>query len=965
MTRHIPSHAAVFMATMTLLHGIALGDGHPVDKCNVVWETPGHDSSGSMPLGNGDIGLNVWVERDGDLRFYISKTDAWSENGRLLKLGRVGVKLSPNPFVKGAPFRQTLRLRQGEMEILAGKADRAVRLTIWVDAKQPVIRVEAACERAVAIKVALEPWRTAPRQLKDAEMHSAYSMASGPSPVIVTPDTLLDETKDRIVWFHRNATSCWPATMKLQGLDGLADARKDPLLNRTFGAAIRGDGLVKADAKTLRSAHPAKRFTVSIYPHTRQTETIGSWLGELDVHMSMIDAMDIDASRDSHRKWWADFWLRSWIRVSGSTSGAAMTTNDLPLRIGADSDGKNRFHGKIRRAQVFGRALTADQIVSLAADAAVRIGNDPALVGDWAFDRSKGGVFTNKVGTNPPAKIVRDVKLVEDATCKAAELNGRGWIEVPDAEVLDLTTSCTLAAWVCPGKLPVGGGRIIDKSRAGTANGYLLDTHPGHSLRLIVEGGTLTHDARLPVGKWSHVAGTYDAKMGMLRLYVNGKRVASQKVGSDLAMVSQRYALQRYVSACAGRGAFPVKFNGSIFTVDAREPKEKYDADYRRWGGCYWFQNTRLVYWPMLASGDFEMIQPLFKMFLDALPLAEARTKHYFDHEGAFFPETMTFWASYANSNYGWDRKSKHVSHVDNTYIRRYWSGQLELTAIMLDAYAFTQDKDFAEKTLLPFAEVVIRFFDRHYPRDERGRILFKPAQALETWHEAVNPMPEIAGLRFLLPRLLDLPNELTTDQQRKDWRRLLGELPDLPTRQHEGKSILAAAGQLIGPIRNSENPELYAVFPFRLFGVGKPDLDLARRTFAARRVKGNRGWQQDDTQAALLGLTEQAARYVTTRFANKHAGSRFPVFWGPNFDWIPDQDHGSNAIMALQTMLMQTEGTKILLLPAWPKTWDVAFKLHAPMRTVVEGEYRSGRLARLVVSPSSRSSDVVVLGRE
>ena len=72
-----------------------------------------------MPLGNGDIGLNVWVQQDGDLLFLIGKTDAWSEVVRLLKLGRVRVKLSPNPFAKGLPFRQELRLRQGEIEIRA------------------------------------------------------------------------------------------------------------------------------------------------------------------------------------------------------------------------------------------------------------------------------------------------------------------------------------------------------------------------------------------------------------------------------------------------------------------------------------------------------------------------------------------------------------------------------------------------------------------------------------------------------------------------------------------------------------------------------------------------------------------------------------------------------------------------------------------------------------------------------
>ena len=35
--------------------------------------------------------------------------------------------------------------------------------------------------------------------------------------------------------------------------------------------------------------------------------------------------------------------------------------------------------------------------------------------------------------------------------------------------------------------------------------------------------------------------------------------------------VSCGYMLQRFINACGGRGAQPIKFNGSIFTVDAKE----------------------------------------------------------------------------------------------------------------------------------------------------------------------------------------------------------------------------------------------------------------------------------------------------------------------------------------------------------------------------------------------------------
>jgi len=71
----------------------------PLQKYNVTWNSPSADSSGSMLISNGDIGLNVWVEPNDDLLFYIGKTDARSKNGRLW------IKLSHNPFVNDAPFQ--------------------------------------------------------------------------------------------------------------------------------------------------------------------------------------------------------------------------------------------------------------------------------------------------------------------------------------------------------------------------------------------------------------------------------------------------------------------------------------------------------------------------------------------------------------------------------------------------------------------------------------------------------------------------------------------------------------------------------------------------------------------------------------------------------------------------------------------------------------------------------------------
>src|SRR5512136_115407 len=101
----------------------------PAGVYNVIWESPSANHHGSMPLGNGDIALNAWMTKDGDLQFYISKTDAWEDNARLVKAGKVRVHFDPNPITPGKAFRQELKLDQGTLEITAGdRAECRIRL---------------------------------------------------------------------------------------------------------------------------------------------------------------------------------------------------------------------------------------------------------------------------------------------------------------------------------------------------------------------------------------------------------------------------------------------------------------------------------------------------------------------------------------------------------------------------------------------------------------------------------------------------------------------------------------------------------------------------------------------------------------------------------------------------------------------------------------------------------------------
>ncbi|HTD99891.1 MAG TPA: DUF5703 domain-containing protein [Mucilaginibacter sp.] len=719
MTKKVSKlEAAILLLIITAYSGLA----KPVNKSkasidtlpdtyNVRWDTPGPGSAQSMPLGNGDIGLNVWVEKNGDLVFYISKTDAWGgepdaqkdpwmkHGGILMKLGAIRVSISPNPLDKSSAFKQILKLSTGEILVREGEGNNAVDLRVWVDANHPVIRVETKSIRPVTVSVKLETWRAG------------------------ITDTVLSDQKNRLAWYHHNSATADPH-----------------LANLTFGAVIKGNGLVNKDNETLQSAKKVTSQLISIYPLTSVSGSGVQWLSKLEPQVSRLEKLNQGQTRLAHQQWWKQFWQRSWV-------------------------------------------------------------------------------------------------------------------------------------------------------------------------------------------------------------FVHGDELANK--------VTQGYVLQRFVTACAGRGAYPIKFNGSIFVVD--NPEKKENADFRAWGGQYWFQNTRAMYWPRLMAGDFDMMLPLFRMYANILPANEKQVQQYYHHGGAYFAETAPFWGGL--DFMGPDVKANYTNH--------YFTPILELSMMMLDYYEYTGDATFAKKTLLPVATAGLQFFDQHFKRDSTGKLLLDPDNSIEMFWKVHNPAPDIAGLHAVLSRMIKLPSGMVDEKTRSQWQKLYDELPPLPMANDNGKTVLLPyTGPQTAKSFNSENPELYAIYPFRLYGLGKPGLDVAINTFNERKQRSKGCWVQDPIQAAMIGDADVAKDYVSFALTRKDANLKFPAFWDKGNDYAPDEDNGGNGENGLQQMLMQVDGKKIMLLPAWPAGWDADFKLHAPYNTTVEGKVVKGKLINLKVTPASRTSDVIDMAK-
>jgi hypothetical protein len=280
---------------------------------------------------------------------------------------------------------------------------------------------------------------------------------------------------------------------------------------------------------------------------------------------------------------------------------------------------------------------------------------------------------------------------------------------------------------------------------------------------------------------------------------------------------------------------------------------------------------------------------------------------------------------------------------------------------MMLEYYEYTEDAGFLDAKAIPLAIEILRFFDEHYTTGDDGKLFMSPAQAVETWWDCDNPMPELAGMYAVIEKLEQLPENTLTADRKKFVAELKRKLPVLPlTKSPDGNTMLAPA-QRFEQCRNVENPELYAVFPFRLISYEKPNVEWGVEAFKSRKDRGASGWRQDDLFASYLGLTDEARNHLVQRANNKHVKSRFPAFWGPNYDWTPDQCHGGVLTKGVQSLVMQCDGRRIDLFPAFPPDWDCDFKLRAPYNTTVEGKLKNGKIAHLKVTPKEREKDIVV----
>ena len=429
--------------------------------------------------------------------------------------------------------------------------------------------------------------------------------------------------------------------------------------------------------------------------------------------------------------------------------------------------------------------------------------------------------------------------------------------------------------------------------------------------------------------------------------------------------LGRNHALARFLMASNQGAELPPRL-----ALPAVEPTP--DRQVRaEWSG----QGLRMLGWAALGAGDEDLLTPVLRLYRDRLGPAQARAK-LAKAEGALFPEALTLagLSPIPTAPDGMPRdplpSRQHTSPVEFAWMAA--RARLELGRDLRADLPWILDAVRGVTSLHTPKPVAAKPAKGEKPAATAPATLaFEPASALGLCPGATNPADLVAALRALLPALA--ASDQVAEKDRTSLAELARRLPELPVAEKGGAEVLLPAAKAPRFLVSADLPEFHAAWPFGLVGVANPaGLELAQATWAnlAGPAAGQRPSPASSRSSALrqaplpllaaLGRTDDAGNLALARFSDAASPGRLPLQRGAGTDLAVLAE----GMAGLHAMLIASEPDpkgRIFLLPAWPRKWDVTFRVRAPGSTVVDGTVEGGKLTRLVTAPVERRDDIVL----
>ncbi|MFI3322100.1 MAG: DUF5703 domain-containing protein [Rikenellaceae bacterium] len=312
---------------------------------NIEWDSQSKNATESMPVGGGDIGMNVWVENN-ELLIYMQRSGVMDEYNGFPKLGRLRLWSNPNIFDGATDFSQKLDLASSSITIKAKHKEYGdLEFKVWSDVKRPRIHIECNSSNKIEILSQFESWRTDLRYLPNEDVNKIrwgwWDTGMWDNEVALEPDNFKPE-EDKFSFYHINPDEKLTSKLayRLMGFEDVYGKFYDPLKDLVWGGQMEGDNIAfdkKVTGKYVstdytgwryKSIKPQKSQDIVLWFHNSHCKTAEKWFNEIEDIKAKNSISKSDAWKEN-AKWWSKFWDNGYIILNPEKNEA-----DSVWRIG-------------------------------------------------------------------------------------------------------------------------------------------------------------------------------------------------------------------------------------------------------------------------------------------------------------------------------------------------------------------------------------------------------------------------------------------------------------------------------------------------------------------------------------------------------------------------------------------------------------------------------------------------------